>query len=40
MALPLAQEALTIRERLRHKNLAVTRDLVQRITAAVQKSGT
>ena len=38
LALPLAQEALAIRERLQHKGLAATRKLVQRLTAALQKS--
>jgi len=37
LALPLAQEALAIYERLQHRNLAATRELVQRLTAAVQK---
>jgi tetratricopeptide (TPR) repeat protein len=40
LALPLAQEALAIRERLQHRDLAVTRELVQRLTAAVEKSAT
>jgi len=39
LALPLAQEALAIRERLQHRDLAETRELVQRLTAAAQKSG-
>jgi len=38
LALPLAQEALAIYERLQHGDLAATRELVQRLTAAVQKS--
>jgi tetratricopeptide (TPR) repeat protein len=37
-ALPLAQEALTTRERLQDTDLAATRELVQRLTAAVRKS--
>jgi len=37
LALPLAQEALAIRERLQDKDLVATRELVQRLTAAVQK---
>jgi tetratricopeptide (TPR) repeat protein len=36
-ALPLAQEALAIYERLQHRDLAQTRELVARLTAAVQK---
>jgi tetratricopeptide (TPR) repeat protein len=32
LALPLAQEALAIRDRLRDQNLAVTRELVERLT--------
>ncbi len=38
LALPLAQEALAIRERLQHRNLATTRELVQKLIAAVKKS--
>jgi uncharacterized protein HemY len=37
LALPLAKEALAIYERLQHRDLAATRELVQRLTAAVQK---
>ncbi len=37
LALPLVQEAMAIYERLQHKHLAETRELVQRLTAAVQK---
>lgn len=37
LALPPAQEALAIYERLQHRNLAATRELVQRLIAAVQK---
>jgi tetratricopeptide (TPR) repeat protein len=35
LALPLAQEALAIYERLQHSNVSVTRELVQKLTAAV-----
>ncbi len=38
LALPLAQETLAIYERLQHGNLTKTRELVQRLTTAVQKS--
>ncbi|MGH7599693.1 MAG: tetratricopeptide repeat protein [bacterium] len=37
LALPLAQDALAIYERLQHRDLAATRELVQRLTAAAQK---
>jgi tetratricopeptide (TPR) repeat protein len=37
LALPLAQEALAIYERLQHRDLAATRELVARLTAAAQK---
>lgn len=33
LALPLAQEALKIYERLQHRNLAETRELVERLKA-------
>jgi hypothetical protein len=39
LALPLAQEALVIYERLYDQYLIGTKELVQRLTAAVQKSG-
>jgi tetratricopeptide (TPR) repeat protein len=35
LALPLAQEALTIRERLRHRDVAETRELVERLKKKV-----
>jgi len=39
LALPLAQEALAIYERLQDRDLTVTRELVRRLIAAAQKSG-